>query len=113
VYEATKVRERVIVQEHQARGQAAKRRLYASKAEEIEKARVEVTVVQKEEIAAKKEKFLTQRERQKRVKERVIHHNPYAESINQMSITTAKAHADKLAGVETSEFVAPRSSMSA
>ena len=87
--------------------------MYAAKAEELSKARVEVTLDQKREIAAKKEKFLTQRERQKKVKERVIGHNPYAESINQMSIAAGQTHASKLRGELDDEFVAPRSSLSA
>lgn len=112
VYEATKAHERKMVETLGAKKEAGKRRLYAAKAEELHKATQEVTVQQKEEIAAKKDMFLAQRERQKRVKDRVIGHNPYADKINQMSITTAQTHAAKTAAAAENTLFGPGSTLS-
>ena len=65
--------------------EARKKKLFASKADELEVKRRDLISRQKEEIAAKKAAFLVQREKHRTVKEKLVAFNPYASTVGKLA----------------------------
>ena len=94
-YEKTKQVARKVVEERAKKIQRDKKRLYAAKDLEIEDKRADLLVKNKAEVAAKKFQFSKTRMKENEIKAKRIDRNPYAQTINDMSLTLATTAKEK------------------
>jgi hypothetical protein len=95
VYEATKRISERAVELNTKRTQASKKHFYATQAEDIERKRKELIAKSKEETFMKKSAFLTQREKHKAVKEKIIALNPYAHTLTEKTLAKLSVQRQK------------------
>ena len=84
-YEGIKKIDRGIVDTAVKKREVRKAKLYAEKADELERKRRELIQREKEEIASKKLNFQSQRQARKVVREKIIAENPYAHGITEQA----------------------------